>query len=292
MDRELIIRLLEEAGLERYKSALASWIYPTAQLVLEPESDQFIPIGSSKVGGNPDLLPEIEWPMWNDYPMTFIAQIHLAECPAELSLPKDGLISFFYAVQAMFEDDDFYGDPKTCRVLYIGADQFKHLSRRTPPLTLDGEARMRANRVSFVQSLSVPPAESAHLESLGLGWRGNREDFDKYWNLFLPSLRKYCTEDSYIHRILGHPDPIQGDMQVGCEIIDKGYTWESLRKNEELHREVIQSALKWRLLLQMDSEEEKTGMVWGDVGRIYFWIREEDLECMRFDRVICEMQCT
>ncbi|WP_244918968.1 DUF1963 domain-containing protein [Paenibacillus dendritiformis] len=31
--------------------------------------------------------------------------------------------------------------------------------------------------------------------------------------------------------------------------------------------------------------------MWGDVGRIYYWIREEDLEALRFDRVVCQMQC-
>jgi len=95
MNREAIVRLLEEAGLERYKTALASWIYPTARIVLQPESDKLISIGRSKVGGQPDLLEEIEWPSWKHYPMTFIAQIDLADCPAELSLPDAGLLSFF-----------------------------------------------------------------------------------------------------------------------------------------------------------------------------------------------------
>ncbi|WP_224725403.1 DUF1963 domain-containing protein [Paenibacillus vietnamensis] len=54
---------------------------------------------------------------------------------------------------------------------------------------------------------------------------------------------------------------------------------------------MVNSALKWRLLLQIDSEEKKTGIMWGDVVRIYFWIHEDDLQALRFDRVICEMQC-
>ncbi|USB31635.1 DUF1963 domain-containing protein [Paenibacillus sp. YPG26] len=31
--------------------------------------------------------------------------------------------------------------------------------------------------------------------------------------------------------------------------------------------------------------------VWGDVGRIYFWIHEGDLTDLCFERVRCEMQC-
>ncbi|WP_364147492.1 hypothetical protein [Paenibacillus sp. LPE1-1-1.1] len=34
MSKEAIIQLLEQAGLEQYKQAIASWIYPTAQLNL------------------------------------------------------------------------------------------------------------------------------------------------------------------------------------------------------------------------------------------------------------------
>ncbi|WP_309119327.1 YwqG family protein [Paenibacillus sp.] len=292
MNREVIVTLLKEAGLESYTSALDSWIYPIAQMVLEPESDHLIPIGSSKVGGDPDLPQQLEWPTWKNYSMTFIAQINLADCPAELSLPKVGLLSFFYAVQAMDEEEDFYRNPETCRVIYTCADQLNPLLRREAPQNLNEEALMRSNRVSFVPSLSVPPSESAYLESLGLGWRGDREDFDKYWGIFLPALSKNWNQEGFIHRIMGHPDQIQGDMQVGCEMIYGGYTLDNLEKNTELYKQVVASARKWRLLLQIDSEEDKTGIMWGDVGRLYFWIHEDDLKVLRFHRVFCEMQCT
>ncbi|MCR8632194.1 YwqG family protein [Paenibacillus radicis (ex Xue et al. 2023)] len=42
-----------------------------------------------------------------------------------------------------------------------------------------------------------------------------------------------------------------------------------ISEGEELEKGVSD----WKLLLQIDSEEE-IGMMWGDAGRIYFWIRE------------------
>ena len=36
------------------------------------------------------------------------------------------------------------------------------------------------------------------------------------------------------------------------------------------------NAKDWRLLLQIDSNEENNYM-WGDSGRLYFWIRKVDL---------------
>lgn len=291
MSKEAIIQLLEQAGLEQYKQAIASWIYPTAQLILEPVPEVSISIGSSKVGGNPDLPEDVEWPRWKDYEMTFISQINLAELPSELSLPTSGLLSFFYAVEPMFEDEDFFSDPHTCRVIFTNANQLDLISRRNAPDSLNESARMRPNRISFVPRLSVPTSESAFLESLGLGWNGNREDFDKYWGVFLPEFRNRWETEGYINRLMGHPDQIQGDMQVGCEIAIGLHTWNEI-KNSEKRKQIVNSALKWRMLLQIDSEEDKTGIMWGDVGRIYYWILEDDLAALRFDRVICEMQCT
>lgn len=66
---------------------------------VRPVLDDSIPVGGSKVGGNPDLLDDVECPRWKDNDMTFIAQINLAECPSDMSLPTSGLLSFFYAVK-------------------------------------------------------------------------------------------------------------------------------------------------------------------------------------------------
>ena len=49
-------------------------------------------------------------------------------------------------------------------------------------------------------------------------------------------------------------------------------------------------AKPWRLLLQLDSCED-LGMMWGDMGLVYFWIRQEDLQARRFDRTWVILQC-
>lgn len=291
MNRDEIVKLLDDSGLEAYREAIASWIFPSHQLHLQPAQEEQFPFGSSKVGGRPDLPPDVEWPMWKDYPQSFLAQINLADIPPAHGLPSQGLLSFFYAVQGMFEDSEFYGDPDTCRVIYTPAERLDEMTRRPAPDDLQEEFTLKPNRVDFAPTLSVPPSESAFLESLGLGWNSNRKDFDKYWRTFLKSFNKRQSAGNCIHRFLGHADPIQGDMQFSCEMHTQGLSWEDIRESEAERQRVQQSALGWRLLLQIDSEEEKTGMMWGDVGRVYFWIKEEDLSAQRFDRVVCEMQC-
>lgn len=47
----------------------------------------------------------------------------------------------------------------------------------------------------------------------------------------------------------------------------------------------------WQLLMQLDSEDE-AGMMWGDVGKIYFTIREQDLKSLSFDKTWMNWQCS
>jgi uncharacterized protein YwqG len=46
----------------------------------------------------------------------------------------------------------------------------------------------------------------------------------------------------------------------------------------------------WLLLLQLDSDGT-ADVLWGDVGMLYFWIRRQDLQEQRFDKVWMTMQC-
>lgn len=285
-----ITDLLVDSGLEAYKERIAPLIFPSFKVNLQPDDDEIIPLGASKVGGSPDLPENVKWPKWKHYNLSFIAQINLTDLPFPSPLPSSGLLSFFFAVEAMYDDEDFYGDPRTCRAIYISTEQLDRLKRRTRPADLPQEAVLKPNRLSFNPSLCVPAAESAYLENIGLSWDGNHEDFGKYWKVFLQHFRERWHPDGYVNRLLGHPDQIQGDMQISCEFITKGVSYAALRDPGE-RRNVMQSAVKWRLLLQIDSEEEKTGVMWGDVGRIYFWIHEDDLAEQQFDRVVCVMQC-
>ena len=44
------------------------------------------------------------------------------------------------------------------------------------------------------------------------------------------------------------------------------------------------SAADWRLLLQLDTDND-AGMMWGDTGVLYFWIREQDARAKDFSKV-------
>ncbi len=97
------------------------------------------------------------------------------------------------------------------------------------------------------------------------------------------------NDDDNKNRLLGHPDPMQGDMQADCQYNLHGVSYGP--EDEERRFELKPGATNWQLLLQIDSEEKKTGMMWGDVGRIYFWIEKDALERRDFTNVWCILQC-
>lgn len=77
-------------------------------------------------------------------------------------------------------------------------------------------------------------------------------------------------DDEPVHRLLGEPDPIQGDPR------------------EELAAEA--GGEPWLLLLQIDSGEP-LGFDFGDAGRIYFLVRPGDLERRFWERVRVVFDC-
>lgn len=84
------------------------------------------------------------------------------------------------------------------------------------------------------------------------------------------------TTEQTTHRIDGHPDMIQGDMYLQCQLVTNGlYCGDATAYNHPLRKELEAHGKDWHLLLQLDSEED-LGYMWGDSGKLYFWIRKED----------------
>lgn len=94
------------------------------------------------------------------------------------------------------------------------------------------------------------------------------------------------------HRLLGHPQVVQNPMELECQLVTNGIYCGSSEGYEGDERKSLESgAADWRLLLQIDSDDAP-GWMWGDVGRIYFWIKQQDLALRRFDDVWLIFQCS
>ena len=90
----------------------------------------------------------------------------------------------------------------------------------------------------------------------------------------------------------GYPDQIQNDMTLQCALVAAGlYCGDATGYQDPRLPAFRRDALDWRLLLQVPSVDA-ADMMWGDVGYLYYWIREDDLGARRFDRAWMILQCT
>ncbi len=119
--------------------------------------------------------------------------------------------------------------------------------------------------------MTLPPWETVFVEGLNLS--------EKETESYIDLLVRTSGGGRFIHKLLGYPNPIQGGMQLQCQLAFHGlYTGLGTDFKDPRRDELEKGASDWQLLLQIDSDEKNTGMMWGDVGRLYFWIRKDDLK--------------
>jgi uncharacterized protein YwqG len=96
-----------------------------------------------------------------------------------------------------------------------------------------------------------------------------------------------------LNKLLGHSDNIQGPMEPECQLVTNGlYCGNASAYHDPRAKKLAKHAYDWVLLFQVDSEDDKTGMMWGDVGILYFWIKAEDLKNKQFDNCWFILQCS
>jgi uncharacterized protein YwqG len=286
MNRRQFIDRLKAAGMETVALAIEQLPPTCVRFDTIPADETQIPIGASKLGGIPDLPREIDWPLWNGQPLDFILQLNLSDISLREvcePLPKSGWLSFFYQT----ESRAWGFDPKdrgSWRVLF-----FEGLSDDLvrQPLSPDGDrgALLRTCRLVFREEPNPDWPDTA-VEDLGL----SDEEFEQY-DFILNDL-----DYEKKHQILGDPSGIQKEawgQQRQCQFVSNGlYMGGSGGPafDKERARELESGAKDWRLLAQIDSDEE-AAIEWGDRGRLYFWIREDDRERRDFSNVWMILEC-
>ncbi len=284
-DAERITAACREAGIAKLAPTIAGLAKPCVRLILHKMAGKPPIVGQTRVGGAPDLPPSFEWPHWKGRSLSFLAQIELkalAGFTGTAILPSDGLLSFFY--NPLQETWGF--DPKDAgswRVVWI---QDRNLAPRSLPPDLPQEGRFEACTVTFSQNVSLPPWDSMTFEALKL----KRSQKERYFKVedWLRGEADLGTSSW----LLGHPDAIQGDMQLECSLVANGlYCGDATGYDDPRRKVFAQQAPSWQLLFQLASEDE-AAMMWGDVGCLYFWIHEQDLKERRFEKVWMILQCS
>lgn len=266
----------------------------------------------SRFGGQPDAPEGFEWPYfsWEEEsvsltmsvganaagqecqtacetmrkPLAFLAQFDCAELAAYDSayeLPDHGMLSFFYEL-----DSQRWGfDPKDagCARVYWFEDA-DALHPAEFPDDLETDYRMPMLPVTFASCKGLPDFDEFAEEDVSA-------DYDEYaeervlWGWEPPE--EVCS------KLLGYADTIQGEMLQECVRVTNGIYCGGVDQGDPDQLAVLRGQEKdWRLLFQLDLvESEGFELMFGDCGRIYFYIRQDDLKNRRFDKVWLILQC-
>lgn len=185
-------------------------------------------------------------------------------------LPHTGLLYFFFDIALYFTSlTSLYR-----KVLYFDGPS-AHLKRTSiphPAPVPDEEIIMPSCAVEFSCEIMLPPFDSLYTRHLPL----EEDPFD-----LLEEVEHFYDENhrSALHRMLGHPNALQDDMQVVGQ-----QRW--LQKQDEAVKKKTTEgeAKKWLLLLQIGNDDNLK-RDWGNSGKLYYWIRPEDLTAHYFDHV-------
>lgn len=200
---------LASRGLAQVVEQTHALAAPTISLRPEPQVDTVL-VGTSRLGGDPDLPAGTPWPLRDGRPLSFVGQVDLSAVTphdAEGLLPTTGLLSFFYDV----EESPWGFDPADRGGwAVVHTPDPSQLERREAPVELTE---------SFPDSVTLVPALTlTYPESLGsLAALLDEEEQDIYWEVL--------AESGPSHRILGPAVAIQSDgaaMALQCQMVTHG----------------------------------------------------------------------
>ncbi len=245
-------------------------------------------------GGMPLAPKNFEWPYFETdsfddstgkiklRPLAFLAQFDcgkLVSYDKDNLLPHRGILSFFYSI----ESNRWGYDPKDegCARVYW----FENVNELIPapfPVDLAEKYRFPSLGIALKQANSYPDYEN-------LPVKYNSDKYEQFFEAL------HVGDNDNISKLLGWADTIQSKMEPECELVGQGYylgnSWDKIPQSVRDNAEYT-SQEKWQLLFQLDTvESDNFELMFGDCGRIYFWIRKEDLANRRFDRVWLILQC-
>ncbi|MGZ7441386.1 YwqG family protein [Paenibacillus sp. TH7-28] len=251
-------------------------------------AEDYTEICPSRIGGDPDLPPNVAWPLISGgTPMTFLAQLRLRELAPhdEASrLPQDGVLYFFVGV----DEPAYHIEHK---VVYLHEEELKEARRRPSPEVTALEEPFNGYRVTARATLEPPNYGYVDYEKV----EDEEHDYGQYED-FCFELSDLSSGD--LAGLFGYPATQHGDceMEAALGIL----TGEQYNYSEEAAMERITAHLKGDsdkakqevcdtlLLLALDSDQE-VGFCWWDAGALQFFIRKEDLSAGNFTNTYCSL---
>jgi uncharacterized protein YwqG len=243
---------LKKAGFKDLADKIKKLAKPSLSLTLTAEDDDKIPVGASKLGGLPDLLPTDAWPSGSSGPMAFLAQINLSDIRSLQKgiLAPNGTISFFCDM-----DNYLDGGREVLKVIFTTKKADK-LQRRPFP---DGLSHQLPSCLVKLEKVSSYPSPQSDIVQEQL--TSNSEEEEAYRN-FLADVNQSETDED--HRMFGYPIIINAGDVGGTGIT---------------------------MLLQLSSSN-LAQLNWASGGRIYILIETGALNMNRFEEAELHFRST
>lgn len=287
----LSLPLLRALAHERLPSDVAdrfcALLEPRAQ-ILSTARPGDVQVGV--LGGEP-LLPESAgWPVWEGHgPLSFVASLDcgpLSAAQTGLALPTAGTLLFFY-FDGQADNFETWVNPSVAdsrpgaRVLYIPAGTPVQPRPTPSPLEPYRRVPLRADPAVELPQITSPRLyEPLGLDDETVSTDPTYAEFQEaVWNLRRVS-----------HQVGGEPDPVQGEVEYEVGDFPQEWDLDSFNPDNPHLDDILAEASRWRLLLQIASDED-AGMMWGDAGALYWLTTAEDLAARRFDQARFTWQC-
>lgn len=243
------------------------------------------------LGGHPLMPDDLAWPVWEEHgPLTFVGAVDCGAVPVgdlDLPLPKDGALLFFYFDGQVDHGEASVGywEPGStaggARVLYVPADVELN-ERETPePITAFPRLLLGGDLVETAPDWEHP----AFREAFGDPYDPDTEPSAATGDEFSIALDEIRRGRAPHHQVGGFALPVQGAVEEEAAMtVHPGSDPEVVQAREALAGQLV-------LLAQFDSDR-RTGMGWGESGRLYWLISRDDLAAGRFEAALFTWQST
>jgi len=281
MDIAKISKGCKERGLDELFKLLSPLARNAIRIDTQAKNDDDIAVGVSKFGGSPDLPDGLSWPSNENGALSFVAQINFAEASKfdiDSLLPKSGMLYLFYDRNLRvwgYDPTDKNG------FAVIFSDVNNGLLSRRRAESLEGEnSTFNARLLSFENEINLPNLQSSIVPFSKI----SEAEWEAYHEVIEPSWQ------AKENKLLGHSDNVQDGMELECELVANGL---SCGDGSAYHHpriaEFEKNSAQWQLLLQIDSDDEGD-MDWDGEGRVYLWIKRDDLAARDFSKTWLVLQ--
>lgn len=256
---------LELFELEKIYDKIKPYVKDTISINVRKSSDRKIKLGSSKIGGAPDLPKNMDWPKFEDTYLTFIAQLNFSEIKKydkENLLPENGILYFFLSYSKYVDEMQGENEDKTYKVIYYSGE-LKDIERKNKPKELVGDDNygvslfFKTGKIIFENNITFPSQSSYIYEKLKLDLYLTDEEQARYFDLL------YFNS---LTRIFGFPFLVQNEIWL-----------------EEDENEYI---ILFQIAMNQDLD-----MYWGDGGVNCFYLSKESLKLKQFEYIYYDYQC-